>query len=233
MLAYRFLNPKDFKKPRSFCPKCKSYIKWYDLIPLISWFLLKGNCRSCKNKISYLYPFIEVITAVSLYTLYKNVSIPYFIPYFIFFSALIVTIRTDLEEMLISRYMTLFLIPIAFSFNLVHYLPLTFEETLTGTIFGFLFLLFISKIFKFFTKKEGLGQGDIELLAFIGAFTGIKGCWISLLFGSILGSIFGILLITFKKSNFSTKIPFGPFLAIGAMVYVLYQYQIINLIFGF
>lgn len=232
MLAYRLLNIEDLKRSRSFCPKCKFNIIWYDLVPVISWFFLKGRCRNCSNKISYLYPFIEIVTAASLYLLYKDIPYPYFLPYFLFFSALIVTIRTDLEEMLISRFVTLFLIPFAFIFNLAHYLPLTFEETLTGTIFGYLFLFFISKIFKFLTKKEGIGQGDIELFALIGAFTGIKGCWISLLFGSITGSIAGIILIFLSKLNFSSKIPFGPFLAFGSMIYVLYQYQIINFIFG-
>lgn len=232
VIAYRLVNDVSFKKHRSFCPKCNKILAWYDLIPIVSWLFLKGHCRYCKQNISFLYPAIELFSAIIFYLLFLNISFPYSISYFVFFSALIITIRTDIETMLISRYVTLFLIPLAVIFSIFNLLPISPLKIFFGTLFGYFLLYFISKTFFLFTKKEGIGQGDIELLALIGAFTGIIGCWISLLLGSILGSIFGIILILLKKQNFQTRIPFGPFLAIGSMIYVLYQDQILYLIFG-
>lgn len=232
VIAYRLVNDISLKKHRSFCCKCNTILAWYDLIPIVSWFFLKGHCRYCHQPISFLYPAIEILSAIIFYLLFLNIPFSYFISYFIFFSALIITIRTDIETMLISRFVTLFLIPVAFIFSFFNMLPITLIQIFFGLFFGYFLLFVISKTFLLFTKKEGIGQGDIELIAFIGAFTGIVGCWISLLLGSILGSIFGIILILFKNLNFQTRIPFGPFLALGSIIYVLYQDQILHLIFG-
>ncbi|MDR3647427.1 MAG: prepilin peptidase [Candidatus Babeliales bacterium] len=232
VIAYRLVNDISFRKHRSFCTKCNKILSWYDLIPIVSWLFLKGKCRYCQQTISCLYPFIEILSAIIFYLLFLNISYPYSISYFVFFSALIITIRTDIETMLISRFVTLFLIPSAFIFSILDLLPISLMQVLFGIIFGYFLLFVISKIFLLLTKKEGIGQGDIELLALIGAFTGIIGCWISLLIGSILGSFFGLFLILFKKLNFQTRIPFGPFLALGSIIYVLYQDLILYLIFG-
>jgi leader peptidase (prepilin peptidase)/N-methyltransferase len=232
VIAYRLVNDISFKKHRSFCPKCNKILSWYDLIPIVSWLFLRGSCRNCNASISFLYPAIELFSAISFYLLFLNIPFPYSISYFVFFSALIITIRTDIETMLISRYVTLFLVPLALAFSLFDLLPIAPMTMLFGTLFGYFLLFFISKTFFLFTKKEGIGQGDIELLALIGAFTGIMGCWISLLLGSILGSVFGIILILLQHLNFQTRIPFGPFLALGSMIYVLYQDYILYLFFG-
>lgn len=232
VIAYRLVNDVSFKKHRSFCPKCNKILSWYDLIPIVSWFFLKGHCRNCKQPISYLYPAIELFTLITFYLLFTNFTYPYLISYAIYFSALIVTIRTDIETMLISRFVTLFLLPLPFILSILNILPLNPIQILIGTIFGYLLLYCISKTFYLITKKEGIGQGDIELLCFIGAFTGTIGCWISLLLGSILGSLFGMILILFKKLNISQRIPFGPFLAIGSIIYILYQDQVLFLILG-
>lgn len=159
--------------------------------------------------------------------LYLHVQADYFIPYFIFFSALIVTIRSDLETMLISRYVTLFLIPVGIAFSLMHLLPISPQESVMGALLGYLFLWAIAQLFLRITGKEGMGQGDMELLAFIGSFTGVIGCWISLLLASIIGSLIGFCYIIFCKAGRSVKIPFGPFLALGAMIFVLFQQDIV------
>ena len=180
-----------------------------------------------------LYPFIELLALIIFLKLVQLIPAPYSISYFIFFSALIITIRTDIETMLISRFVTLFLIPAALVFSILNWLPLTLIQVMSGATFGYLLLFIIDKLFYLITKKTGIGQGDIELLALIGAFTGITGCWIGILLGSISGSIIGILLILINKLNSSNKIPFGPFLSIGAILYVfLSQTQILSLIFG-
>jgi len=235
-LAYRLVHDLSFGKLRSVCPRCLYQIAWFDLIPVLSWCNLRGKCRNCVLPISKLYPIIELGTIVILLALYYTTPSAYLPAYFIFISALLVIIRTDLETMLISRFTTLFLIPIALVFSLTYFknsqlLPITILESILGTVFGYLILYLVNKIFFLVTKKEGMGQGDMDLLATIGAFTGIMGAWISLMVGSITGSIVGIIMLYFGNSKMNTKIPFGPFLALGAIIYTIFQTQILTFLF--
>lgn len=160
--------------------------------------------------------------------LYYAVPHSYFWGYFIFFSALIVTIRSDLENMLISRFMTLFLIPVGLLFTVAHLLPITPFESLLGALIGYFFLSGLAYFFWRITGKEGMGQGDWELLAFIGSFIGPIGCWLTLLLASIIGTFFGGVYMMFYKKDRTIKIPFGPFLACGAFLYVLFHTQLLQ-----
>ena len=217
---------------RSRCPHCNHVIAWYDNIPVISYLLLKGTCRNCQAPISFLYQFIELFTFITLTALYYFVPTAYFFSYFILISALIVTIRSDLETMLISRYVTLFLVPFGFLFSALELLPITLTESIAGCLVGFGALYLIAYTFLYFTGKHGLGQGDIDLLALIGAFTGIVGCWATILIGSVTGSVLGIVYMRNTQSTESIKIPFGPFLASGAIIYVFWQEAITFMLLG-
>lgn len=229
-MAYRLIIGKSIIKPRSFCPTCKNGIAWYDNIPLISWILLQARCRHCKYPISFFYPFIESLTAIVLLLLYTHLPHYYFFSYFIFFSALIVTIRSDLETMLISRYVTVYLVPFALVMSMCGMLPISLQESIWGAIFGYLFLFIINGIFKYWRNIDGIGEGDFELLLCIGSFTGVIGCWFSVTIGSILGALYGIISIICMQQNKTslslqtTKIPFGPFLALGALIFVFLQH---------
>lgn len=231
VLAYRLIIGKSIIKPRSFCPRCKYAIAWYDNIPLISWILLQTRCRNCKQPISFFYPFIESITTIIFVLLYTQLPHHYFFSYVIFFSALIVTIRSDLETMLISRYTTIYLAPLAFIMSLCGLLPISWKESICGAIFGYSFLFIINSIFKYWRNVNGIGEGDFDLLLFIGSFTGVIGCWFSLTIGSILGSLYGIYCIISAQQNKTflsmqtTKIPFGPFLALGAIIFVFMHHS--------
>lgn len=150
----------------------------------------------------------------------------YFIAYFIFFSALIVIIRSDLETMLISRYTTLYLIPIGCLMSYYAGLPITASESLVGVLFGYGLLYMIRIMFFWVTGKIGVGIGDLELLAMIGSFTGIVGCWFSLLFGSIFGTLIGIAYLKICNLPRDTRLPYGPLLALGAILYVFFQIPI-------
>lgn len=230
VVGYRLIRGKSLIAPRSYCPHCKHTIAWYDNVPLVSYILLGGKCRNCKQRISLLYPFIELLTALVMTALIYFITSDYWFGYFLFFSALIVTIRSDFETMLISRYVTLFAIPIGWGLSLFGFLPNTILQSILGTLIGYSLLFAIAQIFYWFTKKEGMGQGDLELLAFIGAFTGPFGCWISLLLGSVIGSIFGIGTMIILKQTQNVRIPFGPFLAMGALIFVLLQDYFIALL---
>lgn len=219
------MRDQSVVKPRSRCTSCRRKLAWHDLIPVISWICLYGRCRYCHRPISILYPFIELLTAVLMVLLWLLVPHHYFLAYFIFFSALIVTIRSDIETMLISRFVTIFLIPLGLVCAAIGLLPISIVSSMLGAMLGYGFLYAVERVSRIATGKESIGQGDLELLAFIGAFTGPLGCWVSLLFGSLLGSLIGIVYLG-SSIRRDTKIPFGPFLAWGAIIYVFFQNQI-------
>ncbi len=235
-MAYRLVHDVPFWGCRSICPSCLSAISLTDLIPLWSWFRLKGRCRSCNQAISLLYPLIEVLTVLCGLGVYFKTPSEYWSINIIFISALLIVIRTDLETMLISRFTTLFLIPVAFVLSLTYfgYTPLlliNISDAIRGALFGYFILFIINKVFLVCTKRQGIGQGDMELLAMIGAFTGVIGAWISLLIGSLLGSVVGVWLICQKSYKMQALIPFGPFLAAGAICYTLFQTNLLNWLF--
>lgn len=232
MLAYRLISGDSLLRSRSFCPSCNKDIAWYDLIPLLSWFILRGKCRMCFAPISWLYFFIELLATVIFSFLIIATHSSYWFAYFIFYSALLITIRTDLEHMLISRYASLYLIPCGIVLSSLHLLPISITQAAFGALTAYFFLQLITFLFFLCTKKIGMGQGDSELLAFIGSFIGMSGWWISLIVGSLLGSLFGLVYMLYTRQKHSVKIPFGPFLAFGAIIYVFFEKQLL-FVFGF
>lgn len=249
VVAYRVLNRHSFFKARSYCPSCKNAIAWYDLIPLVSWILLIGKCRKCTERISLLYPFIELLTASIVWLIFFKshdgiVSISfdkvsnifsitfseYHLALLVFCSALIVSIRTDLEALVIPQLFSLWLVPVWACAAFFEKISISFEMSLAGAILGYGVLWLVGNIFFRVTGKNGLGVGDMELLAMIGAFSGPIGAWISLMLGSISGTIVGGFYLFIAKKSKSTQIPFGPFLAFGAFVYVFFKQQIVNIL---
>lgn len=222
VVAYRLLHKKPFFAPRSVCPHCTHIIAWYDLIPVISWIILKGHCRTCAAPISWLYPCIEIITGLLFFLLILSIPSSYWLAYSIFFSALIITIRTDLEEYMILRLCSLGLIPVGLLASYYGYLPITLFQSALGALAGYTLLWLVRTLFWYARKQEGLGEGDLELLAGIGAFIGIIGVWYAVLYGSIVGSFVGIILSLALKKKIE-RLPFGPFLALGAIIYILFH----------
>jgi leader peptidase (prepilin peptidase)/N-methyltransferase len=226
VVGFRIINSKKSLWTRSSCPLCEHSLAWYDLIPVVSYFLLAGRCRYCNGTISPLYPIIELATALFLTILLLLVPLPYFLQYLLFFSFLIVTVRSDLESMLISSFMTLYVIPIPFIFSGLSMLPISLSESIIGAISGYIFLFSIGTLFFWWTGKQGIGEGDFELLALIGAWTGPLGCWIAVTIGSMVGVLIGFALQTKRDGNTeSLKIPFGPCLAFGAFCAVILAHQ--------
>lgn len=164
-----------------------------------------------------------------------QLSSDYWIAYSIFFSALIITIRTDIETMLISRFASAFLIPVGFLLTIFDLLPITFAQSCIGAISAYIFLYGIGWLYYKFTHRIGMGQGDVELIGMIGAFLGAQGWWASLMLASLVGSFSGaIILFTLSASKTEKiKLPFGPFLALGALCYVFYAGSLMKLFLGF
>lgn len=230
VLAYRLVREQNIAKPRSRCPYCHHQLSWYDNIPVLSWLLLQGRCRSCHHSISILYPAIEILTTVVMTCLVSLVPTRFIPAYFILFSALIVTMRSDLETMLISQYMTLFIVPVGFICSYLGLLPISLWQSLMGAVFGYLFLWTLAHLFLWLTGKKGMGDGDFELLALIGSFLGLTGTWYTLMIGSISGSLVGVILILVGTATRNTKIPFGPFLAAAAIIFVLLNHLLVNFV---
>ena len=214
--------------PGSRCPHCKTPIRFYDNIPLVSYLMLKGRCRYCKKKISMQYPLIEGITALSSLTLFikYGASLSYII-YFSFVSALIVITVIDLYHQIIPDVISLPGIGVGLLASLV--LPkITFLNSLIGFIVGGGSLFLVATVYQWLFKREGMGGGDVKLLAMIGAFLGWKAVILTILLGSLIGSIIGIIIMVLKGKDFKYAIPFGPFLSLGAVIALFYGEDIIQ-----
>ena len=204
--------------PGSHCPHCEKPIRFYDNIPLISFLVLKGKCRDCKAPISIQYPLVEGITALGSFLLFLRFgpSIAYLV-YFAFFSALIVITVIDLYHQIIPDVISLPGIGVGLLASLV--LPgTTFWNSLVGALLGGGSLFIVATVYQWLFKREGMGGGDVKLLAMIGAFLGWKAVILTILLSSFIGSVAGILLILVKGKDFKYAIPFGPFLAAGAVI---------------
>jgi leader peptidase (prepilin peptidase) / N-methyltransferase len=223
VVAYRLLHNTSFWQPRSRCVSCYKIIAWYDLIPLISWIFLHGRCRHCNRTISGLYFLIELLTLISFWGIIIVTEPPYWLSYGLLFSVLLITIRTDLESFIILRPFSLGLIPFGLILSALGYLPITILESLLGIIIGYGFLWIIATLYFLFTHKIGMGEGDPELLAGIGAFVGPWSCWYVITIGALLGSLTGIFFIwRYGAVARNYPLPFGPFLALGTFVVILF-----------
>jgi len=224
VVAYRITFDKPFFTKRSHCPYCNHIIAWYDNIPLVSLVLLRGKCRTCKKPISIIYPLFELITAVIILFLcikflYGSFSLYWLLGALIFLSALIVASISDLRAMVIPQIFTIWLVPIWISLSYFNVTGISWRLAMLGAIFGYGILWLVAMIFKALTKKDGLGVGDMELLCMIGAFLGPAGVWFTLTFGSITGMGIGSIYLWLSGNGRMTRMPFGPFLALGAIIY--------------
>src|SRR4030065_1152172 len=224
----RLPKEESIVKPGSHCPRCKTPIRFYDNIPLMSYLLLRGKCRYCQASISIQYPIIEAITALSSFFLFITFGVSLsFIYYFSFVAALIAITVIDLYHQIIPDVISLPGIVIGLLGSLV--IPqITFWSSLIGVISGGGSLFLVATVYQWLFKREGMGGGDVKLLAMIGAFLGWKAVILTILLSSLIGSITGIIIMVVKGKDFKYAIPFGPFLSLGAMISLFYGESIIN-----
>jgi leader peptidase (prepilin peptidase) / N-methyltransferase len=217
---YRIPASRSIIHPRSTCPQCNTLIKFYDNIPIVSYLLLMGKCRQCASKISVRYPMIEFLTGVLAYSCFIkfDLSIEAAV-YFCFMAALIVISFIDIDHQIVPDSISLPAIPIGLISSFI--LPsIHFSEALIGMFVGGGILYFIAWSYQLITGKEGMGGGDIKLLAMIGAFIGWKGVLVVMFIASASGALVGVLLMLVAHKNMKYAVPFGPFLSIAAIVYV-------------
>lgn len=227
VIAYRLIREIPLAHPRrSFCPECKRQLRWQELIPLVSWVVLAGRCAGCKEPISWLYPFVELISGVTALLFWNFLPIYQFPAYALLASALIITIRTDIELLTIHRSNTLALIPVALIGCALFANPISGWNSIFGAALGYGILALVRLVGNSIAGKNTLGSGDLELLATIGAFLGPVGCWATLLAGSTLACITWMLLMATGKVERTTPLPFGAFLALTALAITSFVPQI-------
>ena len=225
---YRLPKEESIIWPRSHCPTCKKIIRFYDNIPLISYLLLRGRCRYCKGPISLQYPLVEGITALSsLFLIIKFGPSLSYLFYFAFVAALIAITVIDLYHQIIPDGISLPGIGVGLLASLV--IPqITFFNSLMGILLGGGSLFLVATLYEWIFKREGMGGGDVKLLAMIGAFLGWKAVILTILLSSLIGSITGILIMILKGKDFKYAIPFGPFLSMGAVIALFYGENLIR-----
>jgi len=218
---YRIPRSKSIVKPNSFCPACEKPIKFYDNIPIVSYIILGGKCRHCGAKISKRYPFVELLTAVIFLIIYRRCGLSYELLVQMVFVSLLITISfIDYDFQIIPDVLSVG--GMVFGLLIAFVRPgFRFMDAFYGVLIGGGVLFIIAYGYQLIAKREGMGGGDIKLLAMIGSFTGFKGVLFSLIGGSIIGSLVGIPLMLMKKENMKYAIPFGPFLSCAALIFLL------------
>ena len=226
--------PKDESiiLPSSHCIKCNYKIPWFHNIPILSWFVLLGRCANCKIKISFRYPLVETIMAFGFLALYVHHGFNlYFFEHALLFFGLVTVSFIDLDHMIIPDSFSLGGIGIGL-------LGSYFNEgrgvlsSFLGVLMGGGFLWAVAYLYYVWRKQEGMGGGDIKLLAWIGAVLGWKSIPFVILSSSIIGSIVGLYVSIKSEKGLTAAIPFGPYLALGAILYIFYGDNFVNWYFG-
>jgi leader peptidase (prepilin peptidase) / N-methyltransferase len=209
-------------KPASRCPHCLHPLRFYDNIPLISFIFLRGKCRDCGGAISWRYPLVELITALLALLLFlKFGPTLIFFTFFIFTAVLIVITFIDLDHQIIPDILTLPGIPLFF-LAAIFLVGVPWPEALIGLLIGGGVLFAIAFVYEFIAKREGMGGGDIKLLAMIGGFFGWKSLIFILLVSSFTGAVVGITAMIIKGKDLKYAVPFGPFLSAAAIAYIFW-----------
>lgn len=229
---YRLPAGKSIVFPPSACPACATPIRWYDNIPIVGWLVLGGKCRACRAPISRQYPLVELLNGLLTLALFAKLGpTATFAVLWVFCCALVVITFIDLEHQIIPDVISLPGIVLGFISSF--FLPWhSWSNSLIGIVAGGGFLLLIAYGYELLTKKEGMGGGDIKLLAMMGAFLGWRAVPFIIFAASLLGSVVGVTLMLVQKKDGKLAIPFGPFLAFGAVLFIFYGKQLINWYLG-
>lgn len=216
---YRIPAGLSIIRPASRCPKCLEPIRWYHNIPILSWALLKGRCAYCEAPVSIRYPLVEALTgALFALFLYRFAFHPVTLVLWLLCALLVTISFIDIDHQIIPDVISLPGIPIGFLCSFA--VPwVSWQSSLLGIFAGGGSLLAIALGYEFLTKREGMGLGDVKLLAMLCAFLGVRAVFPIIFIGSVLGTLVGVPLMLLKKSDRKLAIPFGPFLAAGALVY--------------
>jgi leader peptidase (prepilin peptidase)/N-methyltransferase len=245
----RIPERKSIVMPASACPKCGAPIRPYDNIPVVSYLLLGGKCRKCKTKISAMYPVVELLTGILFFACYRAFGLtPEAAKWAAFSALMIVLVFTDLRERVLPDVVnyTGFGIGLGISFftqptdgtalwlaNHVFAFPppapvLSFADALLGAAVGGGLLWLVSEAYFRLRGREGMGLGDVKMMLMAGAFLGTKRTLLTILAGSLLGSLLGLVFILARRKESNYELPFGSFLGMAALLVVFFGTPVVN-----
>ncbi|MFZ5861827.1 MAG: prepilin peptidase [Nitrospirota bacterium] len=213
---HRLPRGESLARPSSRCPGCLTPVRPYDNIPIVSYFLLGGRCRSCRNPISIRYPAVEALNAAGYILVWHRFGpTPDALVFAAFYSSLLVVTFIDWDHQIIPNRITLPGIVIGLV-SAATVLAGSFVDALVGAVLGGGLLYAVAVGSEWILKKEGMGFGDVKLLAMIGAFLGWRAVLVTIFVGALAGSVIGLALMGLRIKARGEPIPFGPFLALGA-----------------
>ena len=233
VLIYRLPMGLSIVSPGSRCPSCGTAIRWFDNIPIVSWFILGARCRTCKTFISPRYPLVEALSGFLFAAVTVRFGIQPATPVLALFAwSLLVITFIDLDHRIIPDVLSLPGTVLGFAFSFMAGFPRPLDSAI-GVAAGAGSLFLILFAYEKIMGEEGMGMGDVKLLAMIGAFLGWQALPITILVSSLTGSLVGVGYALVKgESVRKFPVPFGPFLALGALVHLFYGVQIIQWYLG-
>src|SRR5271163_2315330 len=245
----RIPGRKSIVMPASACPNCGAAIRPWDNIPVVSWLLLGGKCRACKTPISWMYPVVELLTAALFWACYYAFGLTTEALKWAIFSALmIVLVFTDLRERILPDVVNYsgFAIGLALSLvtkpadgaalwlaNRVFDFPppspvISLADALLGAAFGSGMLWLVAEIYFRMRGREGMGFGDVKMMLMAGAFLGLKRTLLTILAGSVLGSVLGLAFMLARRKGPDYELPFGSFLGMAAVLVMFFGTPLVN-----
>jgi len=232
---YRIPREESVVKPRSHCPHCGRLIAWYDNIPLISWIALRARCRYCHMRISARYVIVELLVAVLflwLWLMYHETPLVMLV-YWLVTCGLVLGTFVDLEHLIIPDRVTLggivaglVLSPLAPALHHTTSWQTSLLRSVIGLVVGWGSLWLVRQLGQLAFKKEAMGFGDVKLLGAMGAFFGWQGVLFIIIASSFAGSIVGVSMIFFGGKEWQSRIPYGPYLALAAIAWMLGGYHL-------
>ncbi len=244
--VHRMPLEESIVTPPSHCPHCNERIRWVDNIPLVSYLALRGKCRHCGAKISPRYFLVELLTALLFLLMWLKLTEwdrplvhgIYFLKapiYWMVIAGLIVATFIDFEHYIIPNEITFGGLIVGLLLSAI-YPPLMDADTikssllrsLLGAVVGGLSLLTVAVVGKLIFRKEAMGMGDVKLLAAIGAFFGWQSTLFTILVSSLLGGMVGVVLVLGRRKGWESRIPYGPYIAFGAVLWMFCGHEIVN-----
>jgi leader peptidase (prepilin peptidase)/N-methyltransferase len=235
-----FLNVCIFRLPKgvsvvfppSACGSCKRPLRWFENVPVVSWAVLAGKCARCRAPISFQYPLVELVTGLLFaLTVWLTPPGPLLAARLLLACALVVLFAIDLEHQILPNVITVPGIVLGVAFSLVA--PPGWRASVLGALLGGGILYAIAEGYYRVRGEDGLGMGDVKMLAMIGAFLGWQGMLLTLVLASFAGAAVGVGMIALRRGSMKYALPFGTFLAVGALVAMLAGQPIITWYVGF
>jgi len=217
VVIYRLPLGQSLATPPSRCRKCGYLLRWFDNIPVLSWLFLRGRCRKCGTNVSWQYPVVELVTgALFVLVVWLTPPGPLLASRLLLVCALIALFGIDLEHQILPNVITLPGIVIGLMLSAIA--PPGIKDAAIGVLVGGGLLYAIAGAYYLWRREEGMGMGDVKMLAMLGAFLGWKAVLVTVILASFSGAIVGLAMMAAQRGSMKYALPFGTFLAIGAVI---------------